>query len=124
MGFNGADIGWLRTTGEIPGFLVVGFLVFLLFLHEQVFGLIALFVFGAAAAVIACFTSMAESLTVTLISSIGFHDFETVNQSLQLQWIPKAEASRVLGFLTTAGAGSALFTAGIILIATLGFDLC
>ena len=30
-GFDGADIGWLHTTREIPGFLAVGVLAFLLF---------------------------------------------------------------------------------------------
>ena len=122
-GFDGADIGWLHTIREIPGFLAVGVLAFLLFFHEQVFGLIALFVLGAATAVTAWFPSMAGILTVTLISSIGFHYFETVNQSLQLQWIPKADAPRVLGLLTAAGAGSALFAYGMILIATQVFNL-
>lgn len=122
-GFDGADIGWLHTIREIPGFLAVGVLALLLFFHEQVFGLIALFVLGAATAVTAWFPSMAGILTVTLISSIGFHYFETVNQSLQLQWISKSEAPRVLGLLTAAGAGSALFAYGMILIATQVFDL-
>ena len=122
-GFDGADIGWLHTIREIPGFLAVRVLAFLLFFHEQVFGLIALFVLGAATAVTAWFPSMAGILTVTLISSIGFHYFETVNQSLQLQWIPKADAPRVLGLLTAAGAGSALFAYGMILIATQVFNL-
>ncbi len=84
-GFDGSDIGWLHTIREIPGFLAVGVLALLLFFHEQVFGLIALFVLRAATAVTAWFPSMAGILTVTLISSIGFHYFETLNQSLQLQ---------------------------------------
>lgn len=87
------------------------------------FGLIALFVLGAVTAVTAWFPTMADILTVTLIRSIGFHYLETVNQSLQLQWIYKAEAPRVLGLLTAAGAGSALFAYGMILIATQVFDL-
>ena len=81
-GFDGADIGWLQTIKEISGFLAVGVLAFLLFFHEQVLGLIALFVLGAANAVTVWFPSMAGILTVTLISSIGFRYFETVNQSL------------------------------------------
>ena len=87
------------------------------------FGLIALFVLGAATAVTAWFPSMAGVLTVTLISSIRFHYFETVNHSLQLQWIPKADAPRVLGLLTAAGAGSALFAYGLILTGTQGFNV-
>lgn len=122
-GFDVADIGWLHTIREISGFLAVGVLALLLFFHEQVFGLIALFVFGAVTAIKAWFSSMAGILTVILISSIGFQYLETVNQSLQLQWIPKAGAPRVLGLLTAAGAGSVLFAYGMILIATLIFDL-
>ena len=48
-GFDGSDIGWLHTIREIPGFLAVGVLALLLFFHEQVFGLIALFVLRGAA---------------------------------------------------------------------------
>ena len=39
---------------------------------------------------------MGGILTITMLSSIGFHYYETVNQSLQLQWIDKARAPRVL----------------------------
>ena len=35
---------------------------------------------------------------MTLFSSIGFHYYETVNQSLQLQWLPKDRAPQVLGW--------------------------
>ena len=37
-GFDGADIGWLYTIREIPGFLAVGVLAFLLFFTNRCLG--------------------------------------------------------------------------------------
>jgi hypothetical protein len=47
---------------------------------------------------------MSGLLIVTLISSFGFHYFATINQSLQLQWLPKDRAPQVLGWLMGAGS--------------------
>ena len=104
--FDGADIGWLHTVREIPGFFAVGVLALLLFIREQVLGLVALAMLGVATAITAYFPSMAGLLTVTMISSIGFHYFETVNQSLQLQWLDKRRAPQVIGWLMAVGSGS------------------
>ena len=102
--FDGSDIGWLHTVREIPGFLAVGVLAILLFMREQVLGLVALVLVGAATAVTAWFPSLGGILTITMLSSIGFHYFETVNQSLQLQWLPKERAPQILGWLMAAGS--------------------
>ena len=88
-GFTGVEIGWLHTVREIPGFLAVGVIAVILFMREQVLGLVSLVMLGAASAVTAWFPSFGGLLAVTMISSIGFHYYETVNQSLQLQWIEK-----------------------------------
>ena len=106
--FDGADIGWLHTVREIPGFFAVGVLALLLFIREQVLGLVALAMLGVATAITAYFPSMAGLLTVTMISSIGFHYFETVNQSLQLQWLDKRRAPQVIGWLMAVGSGATL----------------
>ena len=37
-GFDGADIGWLHTIREIPGFLAVGVLALLLFFTNRCLG--------------------------------------------------------------------------------------
>ena len=107
-GFDGADIGLLHTVREIPGFFAVGVIAIIIFMREQVLGLVSLLLLGAATAVTAWFPSMAGILTITMLSSIGFHYYETVNQSLQLQWLTKEEAPRVLGWLLAAGSGATL----------------
>ena len=97
--FDGADIGLLHTVREIPGFLAVGMIVLIIFLREQVLGLVSLVLLGIATGVTAYFPSMGGILTLTMLSSIGFHYYETVNQSLQLQWIDKAHAPQMIGWL-------------------------
>jgi len=47
---------------------------------------------GAAVAVTAWFPTFGGLLITTFISSLGFHYYETVKQSLELQWIPKDRA--------------------------------
>lgn len=106
--FDGADIGLLHTVREIPGFLAVGVIAIIIFVREQVLALVSLVLLGVATAVTAWFPSMGGILMITLLSSIGFHYYETVNQSLQLQWLSKEEAPRILGWLLAAGSAATL----------------
>lgn len=106
--FDGADIGLLHSVREIPGFFAIGVIGLLLFIREQVLGLVTLALLGAATAVTAWFPSLAGILTITMLSSIGFHYYETVNQSLQLQWIAKDRAPQMLGWLAAVGSAATL----------------
>lgn len=106
--FDGADIGLLHTVREIPGFLAVGVIAIIIFVREQVLALVSLVLLGVATAVTAWFPSMGGILMITMLSSIGFHYYETVNQSLQLQWLSKEEAPRILGWLLAAGSAATL----------------
>ena len=103
-GFNGADNGLLHTVREIPGFLAVGVIFLIIFIREQVLGLVSLITLGVATALTAQFPQYGGILLLTLLSSIGFHNYETVNQSLQLQWLPKDKAPQTLGWLIAAGS--------------------
>jgi Major Facilitator Superfamily len=122
--FTGKEIGWLHTVREIPGFLAIGVILVLLVVREQVLALVALALLGAATAVTGWFTSFSGLLVMTLLSSIGFHYFETVNQSLQLQWIDKGRAPVVLGRIVAVGAGASLAAYGAIVALwdSLGLD--
>ena len=106
--FDGSDIGWLHTVREIPGFFAIGVIALIIFIREQVLGLVSLAMLGVATALTAQFPSLGGILTITLLSSIGFHYYETVNQSLQLQWLDKLRAPKVLGWLVAAGSGATL----------------
>ena len=122
-GFTGVEIGWLHTVREIPGFLAIGVIALIIFIREQVLGLISLLMLGAATAVTAWFPSFSGILIVTMISSIGFHYYETVNQSLQLQWIEKKRAPQVLGWIVAIGSGASLAAYGLLVVSWKTFDL-
>ena len=114
--FSGVEIGWLHTVREIPGFLAIGVIFLILLMREQVLGVASLGLLGVATAVTAWFPSFGGMLLVTLLSSIGFHYFETVNQSLQLQWIDKKRAPQVLGWIVGVGSGASLLAYGAIVL--------
>ena len=123
-GFSGVEIGWLQSVREIPGFLAVCVIFILFFLSEQRLAYISLALLALAVAVTALFPEFKGLIITTLISSIGFHYYETVNQSLQLQWLKKETAPSSIGWIVAAGSGSAFFVyiAIIILWLNLNFN--
>ena len=114
--FDGADIGLLHAIREIPGFLAVGVIVVIMVMREQVLGLLSLIMLGAATALTAQFPQMTGILILTFISSVGFHYYETVNQSLQLQWLAKDRAPQMLGWLLAAGSVATFVVYFIIMV--------
>jgi len=122
-GFDGSDIGWLHTVREIPGFLAIGVIFLIMFIREQVLALVSLALLGIASAMTAQFPSLQGLLIITLLSSIGFHYYETVNQSLQLQWIEKKKAPQTLGWLLSVGSGATLLAYLLIVLTWRAFDL-
>jgi len=121
--FDGSDIGWLHTVREIPGFLAIGVIAIIMFMREQVLGIVSLALLGVATAITAWFPSMGGILTITMLSSIGFHYYETVNQSLQLQWLPKDRAPQMLGWIMAAGSAATLIAYVLIVLSWERFDL-
>jgi len=108
--FTGAEIGLLQSVREIPGFLAFTAIFVLLFLREQKFMLLSLVMLTLGVAITGFFPSVAGLLCTTLLMSIGFHYFETLKQSLSLQWLTKEEAPEVLGKLISVGALASLIT--------------
>ncbi|MDF1873102.1 MFS transporter [Vannielia sp.] len=122
-GFDGRDIGWLHTVREIPGFLAIGVIALIIFIREQVLGLVALIMLGVATALTAQFPSLGGILTITMLSSIGFHYYETVNQSLQLQFLKIERAPQMLGWIMAAGSAATLVAYVLIVLTWEAFDL-
>ncbi|MCA4014520.1 MFS transporter [Vibrio vulnificus] len=112
--FDGADIGLLQSVREIPGFLAFTVVFVLLFVREQRFMLISLAMLTLGTALTGFFPSLFGLLATTLVMSTGFHYFETLKQSLSLQWLSKEEAPEMLGKLVSIGALASLVTYGAI----------
>ncbi|MEM8657909.1 MAG: MFS transporter [Pseudomonadota bacterium] len=121
--FDGSDWGWLQTVREIPGFLAIGVILVIVYIREQTLALVSLLLLGAGVATVAFYPSFTGLLLTTVISSIGFHYYETVNQSLQLQWIEKGRAPQVLGWLLAVGSGASLLAYGTLVLTWKAFSL-
>ncbi|MGB1320256.1 MAG: MFS transporter [Vibrio gallaecicus] len=121
--FDGADIGLLQSVREIPGFLAFTVVFVLLFIREQRFMLVSLAMLTVGTAITGLFPSLFGLLLTTLLMSTGFHYFETLKQSLSLQWLSKQEAPEMLGKMISVGALASLITYGSIWLMLEQFQL-
>lgn len=112
--FTGAEIGMLQSLREVPGFLAFTAVFVLLVLKEQVFALISLAVMCIGIVLTGYFPFEIGLYCTTVLMSIGFHYFETVNQSLTLQWIEKDQAPHFMGQQLAMKSFASLFAYGSI----------
>ncbi|WP_261883228.1 MFS transporter [Vibrio pelagius] len=108
--FDGADIGLLQSVREIPGFLAFTVVLVLAFIREQRFMLVSLAMLTVGTAITGLFPTLTGLLLTTILMSTGFHYFETLKQSLSLQWLSKEEAPEMLGKMISVGALASLIT--------------
>lgn len=106
--FTGAEIGMLQSIREIPGFLAFTAVFVLLILKEQTFAYLSLAVMGVGITLTGYFPSVLGLYLTTFIMSVGFHYYETVKQSLALQWLSIEEAPVMLGRLIAASSVASL----------------
>ncbi|MEM7214202.1 MAG: MFS transporter [Pseudomonadota bacterium] len=104
LSFTGREIGIQQSIREIPGFLSFAAVFLLLFGREQTWAYVSLLLLGGAAAVTGMFPSFTGFLITTFISSVGFHYYETMHQSLSLQWLPKKSAPATMGKILAVGS--------------------
>lgn len=123
--FTGAEIGILQSLREVPGFLAFSVIFLLLFVREQPLALMALVVLGAGTAATGFFPSEMGLYVTTVVMSIGFHYFETLRQSLALQWLDVDKAPVALGRMVSAGsfAGMVAFALIWLSLDVLAFDM-
>ena len=116
LSFSGREIGIQQSVREIPGFMAFAAIFFLLLMREQTLAYISLLLLGAAVAVTGYYPSYTGFLLTTLISSIGFHYYETMNQSLTLQWLPKKTAPATMGKIISVASFAQLCAFGLVFV--------
>jgi predicted MFS family arabinose efflux permease len=121
--FTGAEIGILQSLREIPGFLAFAVVFVLLILREQSLALLSLALLGVGTALTGVFPTVIGLYCTTVIMSVGFHYYETIQSSLALQWIDKSRAPETLGRLIAVGAFTGLLAYGLVWLAFEFFDL-
>lgn len=112
--YTGVEIGILQSLREVPGFLAFTTIFLLLIWREQTFALISLALMGLGTAITGFFPSVIGLYCTTVLMSIGFHYFQTLQISLSLQWVSQDKAPEVLGRIIAVGAFASLVTYGLI----------
>lgn len=122
--FTGQQIGILQSLREVPGFLSFAVVFLLLVLREQHLAVVALLLLGVGTAATGWFPSALGLYATTVLMSIGFHYYETVQSSLALQWVDKVRAPELLGRIIGVGAFTSIIAFALIWLADdlLGLD--
>ena len=117
--FTGREIGILQSLRELPGFLSFLVVYLLLVFNEQRLALITLALLGIGTAMTGYLPSVMGLYFTTVLASIGFHYYETCNQSLAMQWLDKKTAPQMLGKIYGFAAMAQVFTLLAIFIAVM-----
>ena len=105
--FPGAEMGILQSLREVPGFLAFTVIFVLAFIREQKLAYISLALLGGGVILTGFVETNMTFYLATIVMSIGFHYFETINGSLTLQWIEKDKTAEFLGrVIATRSAAS------------------
>ena len=116
IGFTGLEIGIQETVREIPGFLAFLAIYLTLLMREQTLAMVSLLLLGVGVAITGFFPSAIGLYLTTLLMSIGFHYYETMHQSLALQWLPKTTAAATMGKILAFGSMAQLAAYGVIFL--------
>ena len=117
INFDGREMGFLQSFREVPGFLSFAVVFAMLFMRQQPLTLLALLLLGAGTALTGFFPSFWGLMITTFIMSTGFHYFETLHQSLTLQWIDKHRAPVVFGRIISLRSIASAIAFGLIYLA-------
>lgn len=112
--FSGAEMGILQSLREVPGFLAFTVVFLLLLLREQHIALISLALLGIGTALTGFFPTVIGLYLTTVVMSVGFHYYETIQTSLSLQWIEKERTAEILGRIIAVGAFTSIVAFGAI----------
>ena len=105
--FTGAEMGILQSLREVPGFLAFTVIFVLAFIREQKLAYISLALLGGGIILTGLVETNMTFYLATIVMSIGFHYFETINGSLTLQWVKKEKTAEFLGrVIATRSAAS------------------
>lgn len=106
--FTGREIGILQSLREVPGFLAFTAVFLLVFIKEQRLAMVSLLLLGVGVLLTGFFPTVLGLYVTTVVMSIGFHYFETVNQSLTLQWIDKNKSAHFMGQALSVKSAAAI----------------
>ncbi|MGE4317975.1 MAG: MFS transporter [Deferribacterales bacterium] len=118
--FDGFRMGLTQSIREIPGFLSLLVILAIVVLPEHKLAVVSMIVLGIGIGITGYLPSTTGVIISTLVMSFGFHFYETVNQSLTLQYFNKQESPIVFSKLRSTAAGANIAAGGLVML-LLGF---
>ena len=115
--FTGAEIGILQSLREVPGFMAFGVVFVLILMREQTLALAALLLLGIGTAMTGWFPTAVGLYCTTVLMSLGYHYYATMEHSLALQWTPIEKTPEMLGRIVAVGSATSIVTFGIVWLA-------
>ena len=106
VGLSGEAIGIIQSVREIPGFLTFLAIFVMMLIKEHRLSAISIITLGMGLGATGLFPSSSGLMVTTMIFSLGFHYYETTNQSLTLQYFDKTKSPWVFGKLRSIAAAS------------------
>ncbi|GAB7140698.1 MFS transporter [Deferribacterales bacterium RsTz2092] len=114
--FNGLQMGITQSVREIPGLLCFFAVIMLAFVREYRLANIFIFCLGIGVFFTGFFPYFHGILITAFIMSCGFHFYDTLSQSMVLQYFGQKSAPLVLGSLRGLAATSSISVAVLVLI--------
>lgn len=116
VGLEGSHIGMIQSVREIPGFLALLVVYVLLVIREHRLSALSVLCLGIGVAATGFFPSYGGLLLTTLLFSLGFHYYETTNQSLTLQYFDQQTSPWVFGKQRSYAAATNIVVGASILV--------
>lgn len=104
VGLDGLGMGVVQSVREVPGFLSLLAIYVIMIISEHRLAALSVAVVGVGVAMVGLLPSLSGLVFTTLVMSFGFHYFETMNQSLTLQYFDRTEAPLVFGRMRSVTA--------------------
>jgi len=105
-GLEGDQVGIIQSVREIPGFLSLLAVFLLLIMREHRLSVLSVLTLGIGVGITGFFPGYLGLMITTMIMSMGFHYYETTNQSLTLQYFNREISPWVFGRLRSLAAAS------------------
>lgn len=111
---EGLHVGLTQSIREIPGFLALTAIYVMLVIREHRLAALSIIILGFGVGLTGLFPSFTGVALTTLLMSFGFHYYETVNQSLTLQYFSTHQSPLVMGKLRSLAAVTSIISAAVI----------
>jgi hypothetical protein len=118
-GLSGLQMGIVQSLREVPGFMALGVVFLLLLAREHRLAAVSVCIMGGGVMLAGQFPTFGGVAATTMLMSFGFHYYETLNQSLTLQYFGKKEAPVIMGRIRGFTAGANLAVGGTIALLSL-----